>query len=226
MVKIPDKDCNKEFPYRSKIVIDKKKYDQYCLKDKVCSEWNDSLTDENNNPVPWPEFCGVPPQVALLPIIERGTICEEIKKSLGSVKDIKQSLEVFKQQFRDISSNYVDKYATYMKYPSDDNKKEMAKYEQQWLTLQQDLIKERNNLNKLSKDYSKRVKGMSEVLDRDELTHNYTTANLNEQERKLLSMAGKDMKDNMYNNTSSHITQTIYYTTAIIVMGIFLRKLN
>ena len=226
MVKIPDQDSSKEFPYRSKIVIDKKKYDQYCLKDKVCSEWNDSLTDEHNNPIPWPEFCGISPQVMLMPIIKRGTICEEIKKSLGTVGDIKQSLEVYKQQFQDLSSNYVDKYARWMLYPSDDNKKDKDKYEDQWRTLKTDMTRQRNLLNKMSKDYSERIKGMSEVLDRDELAHNYTTANLNEQERKLLSMAGKDMKDNMYNNTSSHIIQTIYYTTAIIVMGIFLRKLN
>lgn len=226
MVKIPDKDCNEEFPYRSKIVINKRKYDQYCLKNKECAEWTDKLRDDNNNPVPWPAICSKPPQFVLMPEIERGTLCDSIKKDLGTVKDIKQSLEVFKQQFQDISSNYTDKYATYMVYPSDDNKKEMAKYEDQWQTLQEDLIKERNKLNKLSNDYSKRIKGMSQVLDRDELTHNYRTANLNEEERKLLSMAGKDMKDNMYNNTSSHIIQTIYYTTAIIVMGIFLRKLN
>ena len=226
MVKIPDKDCNKEFPYRSKIVIDKKKYDQYCLKNKVCSEWNDSLTDDNNNPVPWPEFCGVSPQVALMPEIERGTICEEIKTSLGSVPELKQSLEVYKQQFADVSDNYVDKYANWMKYPSDDNKKEYEKYEDQWQTLKQDLIKERTKMNTLSNNYKTRIKGMSDLLGNDETNHTITTDNLNEEKRKLLSMGGKDMKDNMYNSTSSHIIQTIYYTTAIIVMGIFLRKLN
>ena len=226
MVKIPDQDCSKEFPYRSKIVIDKKKYDQYCLKDKVCSEWNDSLVDGNNNPVPWPEFCGKPPQVMLMPIIKRGTICEEIKKSLGTVEDIGESLVVFKQQFNDISDNYVEKYATWMVYPSDANKKDMDKYEDQWDDLKKDMIKERNKINDMSNKYGVRIKGMSDVLNKDTMNHEYTTDKLKEEKRKLLSMGGKDMKDNMYNSTSGHIVQTIYYTTAIIVMGIFLRKLN
>ena len=39
-------------------------------------------------------------------------------------------------------------------------------------------------------------------------------------------MGGNDMKTNMYNSTSGHIIQTTYYITAIIIMGIFLTKLN
>ena len=113
-----------------------------------------------------------------------------------------------------------------MKYPSDSNKKETTKYEDQWQTLKQDLIKERNKMNTLSNNYKTRIKGMSQILGRDETNHTITTDKLNEEKRKLMSMGGKDMKDNMYNSTSSHIIQTIYYTTAIIVMGIFLRKLN
>ena len=226
MAKIPDRDCSKQFPYRSKIVIDKIKYDQYCLKDKVCSEWNDSLTDENDNPVAWPEFCSQPPQVVLMPIINRGTLCEEIKKNLGSIKDIRADLEEFKQRFQDISDNYVEKYATWMKFPSDDNKKDMEKYKQQWVNLNTDMIKMRNNMTKLTDDYSQRIDGMTKVVNRDEIEHHFTSQKLKETERKLLSMGGDDMKKNMFNSTSGHIIQTIYYTTAIIVMGIFLRKLN
>ena len=36
-----DKDCSKQFPHRSKIVINKKKYDEYCFSIKKCSEWTD-----------------------------------------------------------------------------------------------------------------------------------------------------------------------------------------
>lgn len=220
-----DQDCNREFPHRSKVVINKKKFDMYCMKIKECSEWTDELKDDNNNPVPFPSKC-TPATYKKMPIIQRGTVCEEIKTSLGSVKDISESLVVFTQQFNDISSNYVDKYATWMIYPSDANKKETTKYEDQWQTLKQDLIKERTKINTLSNNYKTRIKGMSQILGRDETNHTIATDNLNEEKRKLLSMGGKDMKDNMYNSTSSHIIQTIYYTTAIIVMGIFLRKLN
>ena len=224
MTKI-DQDCNSEFPHRSKVVVNKKKYDEYCMKFKDCSEWNDKLKDDNNNPVPFPSRC-VPGTYKKMPIIQRGAICESIKKELGTVKDIGESLVVFKQQFNDISDNYVDKYATWMTYPSDSNKKEMDKYKDQWDDLRQDMIKERNKINEMSHKYGVRIKGMSDVLNKDTVNHEITTDKLKEEKRKLLSMGGKDMKDNMYNSTSSHIVQTIYYTTAIIVMGIFLRKLN
>ena len=49
---------------------------------------------------------------------------------------------------------------------------------------------------------------------------------LNHEKKKLLSMGGKDQKENRYNSTSGHIIKTIYYTTAIIIMGIYLTKLN
>jgi len=220
-----DQDCNTEFPHRSAVVINKKKYDEYCMKIKSCSEWTDKLKDDNNNPVPWPSECK-PNTFKKLPIINRGSVCESIKKTIGSYEDISTNLVDFKQLFKDISDNYVDKYATWMKYPSDSNKKETDKYEDQWQTLKQDLIKEKTRMNTLSNNYKTRIKGMSNLLGNDETNHTIATDNLNEEKRKLLSMGGKDMKDNMYNSTSGHIIQTIYYTTAIIVMGIFLRKLN
>jgi hypothetical protein len=220
-----DQDCTQEFPHRSKVVVNRKKYDEYCMKFKDCSEWTDELKDDNNNPVPFPSKC-TPSTFKKMPIIQRGTICEEIKTSFGTIEDVSQNLAVFLQRFQDISSNYVDKYATWMKYPSDSNETEMNKYTDQWQDLKLDVIKERNKLNTLSNNYRIRIKGMSDVLGKDENNHTMATDNLNEEKRKLLSMAGKDMKDNMYNSTSGHIIQTLYYTTAIIVMGIFLRKLN
>ena len=42
-----DKDCNSEFPHRSKVVINQKLYDDYCMKIKKCSTWKD--TDRKNN---------------------------------------------------------------------------------------------------------------------------------------------------------------------------------
>ena len=220
-----DQDCNTEFPHRSAVVINKKKYDEYCMKIKSCSEWTDELKDDNNNPVPWPSECK-PNTFKKLPIINRGSVCESIKKTIGSYEDISTNLVDFKLLFNDISDNYVDKYATWMKYPSDDNKKKVDKYSDEWDNLKKDLIKERTKMNIISQEYTTRVKGISQILTRDRNEHNRATDRLKDAKKRLQSMGGEDMKKNMYNNTSGHIVQTVYYTTAIIVMGIFLRKLN
>jgi|TARA_B110000438_G_scaffold303577_1_gene365746 hypothetical protein len=220
-----DQDCNTEFPHRSAIVINQKKYDEYCMKIKSCAEWTDTLKDDNNNPVPWPSECK-PNTFKKLPIIYRGRICESIKKSIGSFEDISENLVDFKLLFKDISDNYVDKYATWMKYPSDDNKQKVDTLADSWENLKRDLIKERTRINTISHEYTTRVKGVSQILINDRTEHDKTTGRLKDAKKRLQSMGGKDMKMNMYNATSGHIVQTIYYTTAIIVMGIFLRKLN
>jgi hypothetical protein len=219
-----DQDCNTEFPHRSQVVINKKKYDEYCFKLKTCSVWNDTLKDDKNNPIPWPSECR-PNTFKKMPIVKRGAICKSIK-IFGSVEDIKTDLVDYKQLFMDISENYVEKYATWMKYPSDNNKKEVDKYVDEWDNLKKELIKERTKMNNISKNYTERVKGVSEILGRDRREHDRTTNRLKDAKKRLLSVGGEDMKKNMYNTTSGHIVQTIYYTTAIIVMGIFLTKLN
>ena len=76
-----DQDCNKEFPHRSKVVVNKKLYDEYCMTFKECSEWTDQLKDDNNNPVPFPSKC-TPSTFKKMPIIQRGTVCDEINKIL------------------------------------------------------------------------------------------------------------------------------------------------
>jgi len=220
-----DQDCNTDFPHRSAIVIDKKKYDEYCFKTKNCSEWTDTLKDDNNNSVPWPSECR-PNTYKKMPIIKRGTICESIKKTYGTVEEIKTDLVEYKQLFTDISENYVAAYETWMKFPSDDNDRAVKKYINNWDDLKKELIKERTNMNTLSKNYTERVKGVSAILGRDRKQHETTTNELKDAKKRLESVGGEDMKKNMYNTTSGHIIQTIYYSTAIIVMGIFLTKLN
>ena len=56
--------------------------------------------------------------------------------------------------------------------------------------------------------------------------HDEITDVINKKKQSILSKGGGMAKTNNYNTTSGHILETIYYSTAIVIMCIFLKKLN
>ena len=219
-----DTDCNKNFPHRSKVVINQKVFDEYCMKIKKCSLWKDT-DKQNGKPVPWPSEC-VSNTIARMPKIKLGKKCKEIKNEMGSLDKIKTDLEDFKDLFNDISSNYIDKFSYWMGYPTDSNKREYELVENSWDSLKIDLERMRGDTEKIASAYHTRVNALDKLLKNEKLSDDDLSKQLKFEKRKLLSMGGKDQKENRYNSTSGHIIKTIYYTTAIIIMGIYLTKLN
>ncbi len=220
-----DTDCNKNYPHRSKVVINQKVYDEYCMKIKKCSLWKDTDRTKDGKPVPWPSEC-TNNTIAKMPKLKLGNKCKEIKREIGSLDKIKTDLEDFTELFNDISSNYIDKFSYWMAHPTDSNKRDYQNVEETWNSLKMELEKMRKTTNDMASAYYTRVNAMDKLLKREKVADDDLTKDLKHEKRKLLSMGGKDQKENRYNSTSGHIIKTIYYITAIIIMGIYLRKLN
>tara|TARA_B100001287_G_C22682522_1_gene531310 strand:+ start:218 stop:892 length:675 start_codon:yes stop_codon:yes gene_type:complete len=221
-----DKDCNSEFPHRSKVVINQKLYDDYCMKIKKCSTWKD--TDrKNGKPVPWPSECKSN-TIAKLPKLNLTKDCLEIKYQYApqGLERLKEELDGYNELFTDISENYINSYAYWMKYPNDDNKKVWVAQETSWGQLKMRMEEKKAAVQNSSDDYYDKMKEMNKKMIREHTNYLNTSKNLNIEERNLLSLGGKDQKENLYNSTSGHVIKTIYYTTAIIIMGIYLTKLN
>ena len=113
-----------------------------------------------------------------------------------------------------------------MAYPTDNNKRDYENVEETWRTLKMELETMRKTTNDMASAYYTRVNAMDKLLKREKVEDDDLTKDLKHEKKKLLSMGGKDQKENRYNSTSGHIIKTIYYITAIIIMGIYLRKLN
>ena len=64
------------------------------------------------------------------------------------------------------------------------------------------------------------------MVDIEMEEHNELTRKINKTKKKRIRLGAELAKTDNYNKTSGHIIETIYYTTAIVVMGIFLKKLN
>lgn len=220
-----DTDCNKNYPHRSKVVINQKVYDDYCMKIKKCSLWKDTDKTKDGKPVPWPSEC-VSNTIAKMPKLKLGNKCKNIKREIGSLNKIKTDLEDFKDLFNDISSNYIDKFSYWMAYPTDSNKRDYEIIEDSWNSLKMDLEQMRQTTNNIASAYHTRVNALDELLKKEKISDDDLSKHLKFEKKKLLSMGGKDQKENRYNSTSGHIIKTIYYTTAIIIMGIYLTKLN
>ena len=73
-----DKDCNTSFPHRSKVVINQKLYDDYCMQIKKCSEWKDTDKDDAGNSKPWPTECKSN-TISKLPELNISKECLDIK---------------------------------------------------------------------------------------------------------------------------------------------------
>lgn len=220
-----DTDCNKNYPHRSKVVINQKVYDDYCMKIKKCSLWKDTDKTKDGKPVPWPSEC-VSNTIAKMPKLKLGNKCKNIKREIGSLDKIKTDLEDFKDLFNDISSNYIDKFSYWMTRPTDNNKRDYEIIEDSWNNLKMDLERMRKTTNDIASEYHTRVNALDQLLKKEKISDDDLSKQLKFEKRKLLSMGGKDQKENRYNSTSGHIIKTIYYTTAIIIMGIYLTKLN
>ena len=173
-----DKDCSKEFPHRSQVVINKIKMDDYCFSIKKCSEWTDLSKNSEGHPLPFPSECK-PDTYKKLPIITRGSLCSDIKKEFGSVQDISSNLADNKQLFNTIVQEYTSKYKNYLLFPSDQTKSEYEAYETDWITLKQDLVKENSNINTMLNKYQERVNGVHDMLSRDMEEHDMVTEKIN-----------------------------------------------
>lgn len=220
-----DKDCSKEFPHRSKIVINKKKFDEYCFSIKKCSEWTDLSKNRNGQPLPFPSQCK-PDTYKKMPEITRGSLCEDIKNDFSSLQDISNNLADNKQLFKTIVDEYTSKYKQYLKFPSDQTKGDYEVYEQDWLKLKKELIKENNDINTMMYKYQERVSGVHDMLEREMEEHDMVTEKINKTKERVIRVGSEITKTNNYNSTSGHIVNTIYYCTAIVIMGIFLTKLK
>jgi len=220
-----DKDCSKQFPHRSKIVINKKKYDEYCFSIKKCSEWTDLSKNREGQPLPFPSQCK-PDTYKKMPEITRGSLCEDIKNDFSSLQDISNNLEDNKMLFKTIVDEYTSKYKQYLKFPSDQTKGDYEVYEQDWLELKKELIKENNDINTMMYKYQERVNGVHDMLEREMEEHDMITEKINKTKERVIRVGSEITKTNNYNSTSGHIVNTIYYCTAIVIMGIFLTKLK
>ena len=205
-----DKDCSKQFPHRSKIVINKKKYDEYCFSIKKCSEWTDLSKNSDGQPLPFPSECK-PDTYKKMPKITRGSLCKDIKTSFGSLQDISNNLADNKMLFKTIVDEYTNKYKQYLKFPSDQTKGEYEIYEQDWLKLKQDLIKENNDINEMMHKYQERVSGVHDMLEREMEEHDMVTDEINKTKERVIKVGSEITKTNNYNSTSGHIVNTIYY---------------
>lgn len=220
-----DQDCSKDFPHRSQIVINKKKYDEYCFSIKKCSEWTDLSKNSEGHPLPFPSECK-PDTYKKLPIITRGSLCSDIKQQFGSIQDISSNLADNRQLFNTIVQEYTSKYKNYLLFPSDQTKSDYEAYETDWVTLKQDLIRDNNNINTMLNKYSERVNGVHDMLSREMEEHDMITDKINKTKERVIKVGSEITKTNNYNSTSGHIVNTIYYCTAIVIMGIFLTKLK
>jgi len=218
-----DRDCNDNFPHRSQIVIDQKRYDEYCMKDISCANWKS--IDDFGNSVPWPSEC-TPDRYKKMPLIERGSLCKDIRKQYKNLSTLQNDLDGYKSLFKDISDNFVDKYSDWIRDRTQDTKDEYTEYESDWGKLKAKMIERNHEVNTMMGKYKTRITGITSMVDREMEEHNELTTKINKTKKKRIRLGAELAKTDNYNKTSGHIIETIYYTTAIVVMGIFLKKLN
>ena len=190
-----DKDCSKEFPHRSKIVINKKKFDEYCFSIKKCSEWTELSKNRNGQPLPFPSQCK-PDTYKKMPEITRGSLCEDIKNDFSSLQDISNNLADNKQLFKTIVDEYTSKYKQYLKFPSDQTKGDYEVYEQDWLKLKKELIKENNDINTMMYKYQERVSGVHDMLEREMEEHDMVTEKINKTKERVIRVGSEITKTN------------------------------
>jgi len=75
-------------------------------------------------------------------------------------------------------------------------------------------------------EYKTRITGITQMVDRDMTEHDKLTKKINKTKKTRMRIGTELAKTDNYNKTSGHIIETIYYSTAIAVMCIFLKKLN
>tara|TARA_B100000927_G_scaffold253449_1_gene219159 strand:- start:283 stop:957 length:675 start_codon:yes stop_codon:yes gene_type:complete len=219
---IPDKDCSKKFPYRSSVVINKKLYDDFCFNDKECSKYKDTNLDSEGNPIPWPSKCS-PNTFKKLP---KSTVnCNSIGKS---VEEYEEELKNAEQLYASIRHQYKDNYPWSLVFgrQSDYHKKAMQARDSDYPELLKTLNEILADAQSTAEKKDKNVQKLSEYLDNDVARFKQKQDKLLTAKNNLLAMGGEEMKDAMYDSTSGHIIQTIYYGTAIFVMGVFLYKIN
>ena len=64
------------------------------------------------------------------------------------------------------------------------------------------------------------------MVDREMEEHNELSKKISKTKEKRVRLGAELAKTDNYNTTSGHIIETIYYSTAIVIMCIFLKKLN
>ena len=218
-----DKDCNEKFPNRSQIVIDQKRYDEYCMKDKSCATWK-SINDAGEK-VPWPSEC-TPDTYKKMPLIARGSLCKDIRKKYKKLSTLQNDLDGYKSLFKDISDNFVDKYSDWVRDRTQDTKDEYTEYESDWGVLKMKMVERNTEVNEMMKEYKTRITGVTNMFERDMGEHNELTKKINKTKKRRMRIGADLSKTDNYNKTSGHIIETIYYSTAIVIMCIFLKKLN
>ena len=114
-----------------------------------------------------------------MPIITRGSLCNNIKNSFGSLQDISNNLADNKILFKTIVDEYKSKYKQYLKFPSDQTKSDYEVFEQDWFKLKQDLIKDNSDINNMLHKYQERVSGVHDMLSREMEEHDMVTEKIN-----------------------------------------------
>lgn len=218
-----DKDCNEDFPNRSQIVINQKVYNEYCMKDKKCATWKD--VNDAGEKVPWPSEC-TPDTYKKMPQIERGSLCKDIRKRYKDLSNLQNDLDGYKSLFKDISDNFVDKYSDWIRDRTQEAKDGYTDYENDWGQLKMKMVERNAEVNTMMEKYKTRITGITSMVDRDMDQHDELTKNINKAKTRRLRLGTDLSKTDNYNKTSGHILETIYYSTAIVIMCIFLKKLN
>jgi len=218
-----DKDCNEKFPHRSQIVIDQKRYDEYCMKDISCATWK-SINEAGEN-VPWPSEC-TPDKYKKMPQIARGSLCKDIRKKYKKLSSLQNDLDGYKSLFKDISDNFVDKYSEWIRDRTKTAEDAYKDYEGDWGKLKIKMTNKNSEVNTMMKEYKTRITGVTNMFERDMGEHNELTTKINKTKKRRMRLGADLSKTDNYNKTSGHIIETIYYSTAIVVMCIFLKKLN
>tara|TARA_B110000003_G_scaffold44401_1_gene41991 strand:+ start:27606 stop:28271 length:666 start_codon:yes stop_codon:yes gene_type:complete len=220
---VVDKDCNQQFPNRSEIVIDQKLYDEYCMKDKSCATWK-PVNDAGEN-VPWPSEC-TPDTYKKMPLITRGSLCKDIRKKFKGLSGLRNDLDGYKSLFKDISDNFVDKYSDWIRDRTKQAEDAYKDYESDWGQLKMKMASRNTEVNKMMGKYKTRITGITSMVDRDMAEHDELTKKINKTKKTRMRIGSELSKKDNYNKTSGHIVETIYYSTAIVIMCIFLKKLN
>lgn len=218
-----DRDCNERYPHRSQIVINQKRFDEFCMKDKSCATWKE--TDDFGNKVPWPSEC-TPDRYKKMPLIERGSLCKDIRKKYKGLSSLQNDLDGYNSLFKDISDNFVEKYSDWIRDRTQTAKDDYMDYESDWGRLKAKMIERNHEVNTMMGEYKTRITGITSMVDREMKEHNELTKKINKTKEKRVRLGAELAKTDNYNKTSGHIIETIYYSTAIVIMCIFLKKLN
>jgi len=218
-----DKDCNEKFPHRSQVVINQKLYDEYCMKDISCATWKD--VNDAGEKVPWPSEC-TPDRYKKMPQIARGSLCKDIRKKYKKLSDLQNDLDGYKSLFKDISDNFVDKYSDWIRDRTKTAEDEYKDYESDWGRLKMKMVERDNEVSTMMGEYKTRITGITSMVDREMEEHNELSKKISKTKEKRVRLGAELAKTDNYNTTSGHIIETIYYSTAIVIMCIFLKKLN